>query len=173
MTSVKLINYSSSTADWNKAIFSAEDIFLDDENANFINGIKQVVKEWREQGYPKVTRTARDFLESWSSTPERELSESLFFCQREAVETAVYLNEVSPCDPNWGRSILHELEMCSQTVSDQYEDVLPRTAFKMATGIEKTVVMAMLILYVNKKEPPHDTCFANHFLIVAPGITRL
>ncbi|MCZ8371252.1 DEAD/DEAH box helicase family protein [Phocaeicola sp. KGMB11183] len=157
----------------NKALFSAEDISLDDENANFINGIRQVVKEWREQGYPKVTRTTRDLLEFWFSNPERELSKSLFFCQREAVETAIYLNEVAPRDPNLGRSILHELDMRRQTVSDLYEDVLPRTAFKMATGTGKTVVMAMLILYhyVNKKENPQDTRFADHFLIVAPGIT--
>lgn len=157
----------------NKALFSAEDISLDDENANFINGIRQIVKEWREQGYPKVTRTTRDLLEFWFSNPERELSKSLFFCQREAVETAIYLNEVAPRDPNLGRSILHELDMRRQTVSDQYEDVLPRTAFKMATGTGKTVVMAMLILYhyVNKKENPQDTRFADHFLIVAPGIT--
>ena len=157
----------------NKALFSAEDISLDDENANFINGIRQVVKEWREQGYPKITRTTRDLLEFWFSNPERELSKFLFFCQREAVETAIYLNEVAPRDPNLGRSIIHELEMRRQTVSDQYEDVLPRTAFKMATGTGKTVVMAMLILYhyANKKENPQDTRFADHFLIVAPGIT--
>ena len=82
-------------------------------------------------------------------------------------------NEVAPRDPNLGRSFLHELDMRRETVSDKYEDVLPRTAFKMATGTGKTVVMAMLILYhyINKKENPQDTRFADHFLIVAPGIT--
>ena len=82
----------------NKALFSAEDISLDDENANFINGIRQVVKEWREQGYPKITRTTRDLLEFWFSNPERELSKSLFFCQREAVEmTEQLLTEQGVC----------------------------------------------------------------------------
>lgn len=60
----------------NKALFSAEDISLDDENANFINGIRQVVKEWREQGYPKVTRTTRDLLEFWFSNPEMQAESS-------------------------------------------------------------------------------------------------
>ena len=43
----------------------------------------------------------------------------------------------------------------------------------MATGTGKTVVMAMFILYnyLNKKEYPTDTRFADHFLLVAPGIT--
>lgn len=156
-----------------KSLFSAEDIPLEDEDANFINGIRQVVKEWREQNYPKVTRTSRDLLSYWFLSSERELNKSLFFCQREAIETAIYLNEVAPRDPNLGRSILHELDRRRETISDKYEDILPRTAFKMATGTGKTVVMAMLILYhyINKKENPQDTRFADHFLIVAPGIT--
>ncbi|MBW9203502.1 restriction endonuclease subunit R [Bacteroidales bacterium SW292] len=156
-----------------KSLFSNEDITLDDKNANFINGIRQVIKKWREQDYPKVTRTTRELLTYWFLNPERELGKSLFFCQKEAVETAIYLNEVAPRDPNLGRSILHELAMRRETISDKYEDILPRTAFKMATGTGKTVVMAMLILYhyINKKENPQDTRFADHFLIVAPGIT--
>jgi type III restriction enzyme len=155
------------------SIFSNEDIQMDDPNGSFINGIRAEVKAWREQSYPKVTRATRDLLSFWFLNPERELNKSLFFCQREAIETAIYLNEVAPRDPNMGRSILFELEERRRTVSDRYEDILPRTAFKMATGTGKTVVMAMLILYhyINKKENPQDTRFADHFLLVAPGIT--
>lgn len=156
-----------------KFLLSAEDFQTEDKNAEFINTLRKVVKEWREQEYPKVTRTTRDLLTYWFLNSEREFNKSLFFCQREAIETAIYLNEIAPRDPNLGRSILQELDMRRATVSDRYEDVLPRTAFKMATGTGKTVVMAMLILYhyINKKENPQDTRFADHFLIVAPGIT--
>lgn len=156
-----------------KFLLSAEDFQTEDKNAEFINTLRKVVKEWREQEYPKVTRTTRDLLTYWFLNSEREFNKSLFFCQREAIETAIYLNEIAPRDPNLGRSILQELDMRRATVSDRYEDVLPRTAFKMATGTGKTVVMAMLILYhyISKKENPQDTRFADHFLIVAPGIT--
>lgn len=156
-----------------KFLLSAEDFQTEDKNAEFINTLRKVVKEWREQEYPKVTRTTRDLLTYWFLNSEREFNKSLFFCQREAIETAIYLNEIAPRDPNLGRSILQELDMRRATVSDRYEEVLPRTAFKMATGTGKTVVMAMLILYhyINKKENPQDTRFADHFLIVAPGIT--
>ena len=106
-----------------KSIFSAEDVPIEDENAKFINGIRQVVKEWRKQGYPKVPRTSRDLLAYWFLNPERELNKSLFFCQREAVETAVYLNEVAPRDPNLGRSILHELDRRRETISDKYQHI--------------------------------------------------
>lgn len=155
------------------SLFSNEDIQLEDPNGAFINGIRTEVKSWREQSYPKVTRATRDLLTFWFMNLEREVSKSLFFCQREAIETAIYLNEVAPRDPNMGRSILYKLDERRKTVSENFEDVLPRTAFKMATGTGKTVVMAMLILYhyINKKENPQDTRFADHFLLVAPGIT--
>ncbi len=157
----------------NNNLFSYEDIPIEDNNAPFINQIREVVKEWREKNYTKVTRTTRELLTYWFLNPERELNKSLFFCQREAVETAIYLNEVAPKDPNMGLSILNDLDLRRLTISDKSEDILPRTAFKMATGTGKTVVMAMLILYhyINKKENPQDTRFADHFLLVAPGIT--
>lgn len=155
------------------ALFTHNDISEDDPNAPFINTIRDEVKKWRDGGYPKVTRITRELLTFWFENPERQNFQKLFFCQREAVETAVYLNEVADFDPNMGREILRQLNERIETVSDRYEDILPRTAFKMATGTGKTVVMAMLILYnyINKKTNPQDTRFADHFLLVAPGIT--
>lgn len=155
------------------ALFTNADVEDDDPNASFINTIRKEVKKWRENGYPKVTRVTRELLSFWFDNPERQNFQKLFFCQREAVETAVYLNEVADFDPNMGREILRQLNERIETISDRYEDILPRTAFKMATGTGKTVVMAMLILYnyINKKTNPQDTRFADHFLIVAPGIT--
>lgn len=145
----------------------------EDVNAKFINGIREEVKKWREKGYPQTTRVTRELLQFWFCNPERQTNHRLFFCQREAIETAIYFNEVADRDPNMGRHLLHLLEARQSTVSDDYNYVLPRTAFKMATGTGKTVVMAMLILYnyLNKKEYHQDTRFADHFLIVAPGIT--
>ena len=76
-------------------------------------------------------------------------------------------------DPNTGNYILNLLGERRHTVSTDDAYVLPRTAFKMATGTGKTVVMAMLILYnyLNKRANPMDTHYADHFLLCAPGIT--
>lgn len=155
------------------ALFTTDDVGTDDPNAPFINLIREEVKKWRLAGYPKATRVTKELLNFWFNNPERQNYQKLFFCQREAVETAVYLNEIADLDPNIGREILRQLNERVETVSKFYEDILPRTAFKMATGTGKTVVMAMLILYnfINKKINVQDTRFAEHFLIVAPGIT--
>ena len=155
------------------------DIFSDSEfsdstdpNVPFINSIRAEVKKWREEGYPKTTRITRNLLNFWFVEP-RQNNLRLFFCQREAVETAVYLNEVADLDPNVGRYLLHQLEERLSEVSDDPAYQLPRTAFKMATGTGKTVVMAMLILYnyLNKREYHNDTRFVDHFLLVTPGVT--
>ena len=130
----------------------------------FINSVRTQVTAWRTSGYPGVTPTTRRLLEHWNN-PENE--PRLFFCQREAVETAIYLNE---CDNKQRNDSLYR-----QLVSANAEanpDIF-RIAFKMATGSGKTVVMAMLITYhtLNKIANPRSTLFTDAFLIVAPGVT--
>lgn len=156
-------------------LFSGSDIGYgeEDPNAPFINSIRAEVKKWRENNYRGITRVTRELLNYWFKNPERNWNLRLFFCQQEAIETAIYLNEVADFDPNIGRDLLRQLRDRQSTVSSEPENILPRTAFKMATGTGKTVVMAMLILYnyLNKKDNVQDTRFADRFLIVAPGIT--
>ena len=156
-----------------KTFFSQEDFISVDPNAEFINGIRKEVKAWREAGYPKASRITKELLDFWFNNKERRANLRLFFCQREAVETAVWLNEIAERDPNTGNYILNLLGERRHTVSTDDAYVLPRTAFKMATGTGKTVVMAMLILYnyLNKRANPMDTHYADHFLLCAPGIT--
>ena len=156
-----------------KTFFSQEDFASGDPNSEFINGIRKEVKEWRESGYPKASRITKELLDFWFNNKERRANLRLFFCQREAVETAVWLNEIAERDPNTGNYILNLLNERRHTVSTDDAFVLPRTAFKMATGTGKTVVMAMLILYnyLNKRANPMDTHYADHFLLCAPGIT--
>ena len=156
-----------------QAIFSQGDFLPVDPNAAFINEIRQQVKSWRQQGYPRASRITRELLQFWFENKERRANLRLFFCQREAVETAIWLNEIAERDPNIGNYILNQLSEHRHTVSKDDNYVLPRTAFKMATGTGKTVVMAMLILYnyLNKRANPMDTHYADHFLLCAPGIT--
>ncbi len=62
------------------------------QDNKFINDIRAAVAKWRFGGYDGVTSTTRTLLEYWQR-PERE--RKLFFCQIEALETAIYFAELS------------------------------------------------------------------------------
>ncbi len=137
---------------------------------HLINLIRQEVGKWRQAEYPDVTGATRDLLRYWFLNPERYATRKLFFAQREAIETAIWLNEVADRS-NAGTNILNRLRDAQG--SESANAALSRICFKMATGTGKTVVMAALILYhyVNRQEYRQDTRFCDYFLIVTPGIT--
>ena len=119
--------------------------------------------EWRGSGYPGITAVTRELLDYWIE-PDRE--KPLFFCQIEALETAIFLAEVAGRTQPWIENRLREENQAKNPG-------LYRIAFKMATGSGKTVVMAMLIAWqaLNKLANPQDKRFSDTFLIVTPGIT--
>ena len=143
--------------------FELPDRDLREANA-FINSVRTQVTAWRNSDYPGVNPTTRRLLEHWNN-PENE--PRLYFCQREAVETAIYLNE---CDNKQRNDSFYK--QLVKANEDANPDLF-RIAFKMATGSGKTVVMAMLIVYhtLNKIANPRGTLFADAFLIVTPGVT--
>src|SRR3972149_8686921 len=134
------------------------------EENRLVNQIRQRVKQWRTGGYVGVTSTTARLLAYWTE-PSRE--KKLFFCQIEALETAIYLTEVAhKYGDAWIENQLRE-------ANDSSNPGLPRMAFKMATGSGKTVVMAMLIAWhsLNKLAHPQDARFSDTFLFITPGIT--
>ncbi len=153
------------------SIFEVND-FAAEYGEHLINLCRQEVGKWRAEKYPNTTRVTKELLLFWFENPERHAVRKLFFAQREAIETAIWLNEVAE-KSNAGQNILNKICEAQKTVSDKPEDQLPRIAFKMATGTGKTVVMACLILYhyFNRQEYKNDPRFADYFLVVAPGVT--
>jgi type III restriction enzyme len=143
-----------------------------DLDRHIVNLCRKEIGKWRDEKYPNATRVTKELLTFWFDNPERVAVKKLFFAQQEAVEVAVWLNEVAE-KSNAGQHILNLLQKGQNSVSAEKENQLPRTAFKMATGTGKTVVMACLILYhyFNRQEYRNDTRFSDYFLIVAPGVT--
>lgn len=139
---------------------------------HLINLCRKEIGLWRKDNYPNTTRVTKELLTFWFNNPERLVTKKLFFAQQEAVETAIWLNEVTE-KSNAGQHILNLIRNGQQTVSSDSADQLPRIAFKMATGSGKTVVMACLICYhyFNRQEYRNDVRFADYFLIIAPGVT--
>jgi type III restriction enzyme len=134
------------------------------EENRLINQIREAVAKWRKGGYIGITKTTARLLEYWKR-PERE--RKLFFCQIEALETAIWIAEVAgKYGEAWIENRLREENAHSNPL-------LYRIAFKMATGSGKTLVMGMLIAWqtLNKLTNPQDARFSDTFLIVTPGIT--
>ncbi|MDQ6682699.1 MAG: DEAD/DEAH box helicase family protein, partial [Chloroflexota bacterium] len=130
---------------------------------NEINRIRAHVAAWRNAGWPGVTATTRELLTYWTAD---DRIKPLFFCQVEALETAIYITEVAGREQQWIENLLRE-------EATRRSGGLYRIALKMATGSGKTVVMAMLIAWqtLNKLNDPHDKRFTDTFLVVTPGIT--
>ena len=143
-------------------------LFGEEEEENqTINEIRRYVDEWRtlERSEWGVTPITARLLDHWRSG---RTEPPLFFCQVEAIETFIWLNEVAP-NTAAGQRILKELKEANEDTNS----TLLRYAAKMATGAGKTKVMAMLIAYhtINRARSSNPDDFANCFLIVAPGIT--
>jgi type III restriction enzyme len=158
-----------------------------------VNALREDVKKWRKSNYEGATTVTKQLLAHWNRTdrPRR-----LFFCQLEAVETIIYLNEIlaSGKKPRWSPNLsvddYHHLCKGEPTslVSETRRNVIPklidlpneadqlaltRYGCKMATGSGKTVVMAMLIAWAfcNRGRVPGDQRFPSAALVVCPNLT--
>jgi type III restriction enzyme len=135
-----------------------------------INRLRQLVDRWREIKNPLDWRTSPEttrLLQHWRF--HKFSGVRPFFCQLEAVETAIWLTEVAPSMGKEGAAILKYLEDANLASNPG----LDRCALKLATGAGKTTVMAMLIAWqtVNAVRRPGSKKFTRGFLVVTPGLT--
>ena len=121
-----------------------------------VQNVRREVRQWREAAYLGASDTTRQLLAHWFERPHRmktaageEFEFRYYFCQREAIESLVYLTEV------------RKIECLSQLI-DQFggpdreiaalgieadEDAWTRYAFKIATGAGKTKCMSLAIVW--------------------------
>ena len=135
-----------------------------------INGVRRQIDRWR--GLPdsnqwRVTPETARLLRHWRHHQFSGIRP--FFCQVEAVETAIWLTEVAPNIGQVGRGFLDHLANANNDANPE----LSRLALKLATGAGKTTVMAMLIAWqtINAVRRPQSSRFTRGFLVVTPGIT--
>lgn len=140
------------------------------ENTVFVNAIRAEVDAWRANGYPGASDTSKRLLGYWFDE-DHQATDGLpfryFFCQREAVETFVYLHEVRRV-----RRYLDLIPFASQqVVIDPSEQPAARYVFKMATGSGKTKAMALCVAwsYFHWLYEP-DSPMTPHTLLIAPNV---
>ena len=140
------------------------------QHTAIINAVRQRVDEWRNLPDPnqwQVTPETARLLRHWRH--HRFTGIRPFFCQVEALETAIWLTEVAPQAGRAGKRFLDHLAMTNREANPG----LSRLALKLATGAGKTTVMAMLIAWqtINAVRRPQSPRFTRGFLVVTPGIT--
>ncbi|CAN5895830.1 DEAD/DEAH box helicase family protein [soil metagenome] len=132
-----------------------------------VNQIREQVKAWRQEGYPGASRTTLELLNWWGRDGRQQ---RLFFAQREAAETIIFLIEAR-ADFLQGLQIPRD-EPSEAQKAEGYAGFL-RYACKMATGSGKTTVMGMLAAWsiLNKINDRGDARFSDVVLVVCPNVT--
>ena len=161
-----------------------------------VNLLRDDVRRWREAEYRGASNISRELLRFWAS-PNR--GRRLFFCQQEAVETIIYLNELripgkssrtgfkifALSDDNLARLLRGEkptgIDLSNPNFFPTLVDLpsdpslipLRRMGCKMATGSGKTVVMAMLIAWAfcNRGVNRATEEFLSAVLVCCPNLT--
>ncbi len=146
-----------------------------------VNNVRNAVREWREMYYVGASDTSIQLLNHWFNRDHKltnkngeEFDFRYYFCQREAIETLVYLKEVRQIDTL--SKLVHEFsgemaEIAAMGVTDE-EDAWSRYAFKLATGAGKTKCMSLAVVWsyfhsLRESESP----MARHFVVIAPNLT--
>lgn len=137
---------------------------------SIINELRREVDLWRKISNPagwRVTPETARLLQHWRH--HKFSSFRPFFCQVEAMETAIWLTEVAPKMGKNGQGFLDHLANANNDANPE----ISRLALKMATGSGKTTVMAMIIAWqtINAVRRPTSKYFTRGFLIVTPGLT--
>ncbi len=155
-----------------------------------VNLLRADVKRWREADYAGTETVTKQLLRHWASA---DLPRRLFFCQREAAETIIYIAEILSAGrttrwrqqvgaDDFARLMKAERPSFAEAQANWFQRLidppvngqpLVRYGTKMATGSGKTVVMAMLIgwTFCNRGRRPADARFPNAVLVVCPNLT--
>ncbi|MBI2304840.1 MAG: DEAD/DEAH box helicase family protein [Chloroflexi bacterium] len=143
--------------------------------AALVPKIRPAVDQWRAGGYPGVTDTTRRLLQYWFQEDHRvrrggKAQEfGYYFCQREAIETLIYLLEVRQLRSMY--ELVRNFPPDHPMPIDPAQDLFPRYVFKMATGSGKTKVMSLAVVwsYFNAVFEPNSP-LPRTFLLIAPNV---
>ncbi len=161
------------------------------------NLLREDVRRWRDADYRGGTQATRELLRHWG---REDRERRLFFGQREAVETLIYLAEIrfnartsrlrftpkvteddlnrllTGVRPGPAFGLTQGADFFPTLVdkpSDPALKPLRRLCTKLATGSGKTLVAAMVITwaFVNRGISPESREYPNVVLICAPNLT--
>ncbi len=143
-----------------------------------VDKIRKEVKQWRESNYEGASETSKALLKWWFETghpiedSEGNISTfKYYFCQREAIESVIYLYEVVGVED---KHDLLRYDSSGAVSTGMFAETWRRFVIKMATGSGKTKVLSLILAWSYfHKLYEDDSDLARNFLIITPNIIVL
>ena len=144
-----------------------------ESRAALVPAIREAVHGWRLRGYEGATATSRRLLTHWFESDHLQDGEEwhYYYCQREAIETLIYLYEVLKARKLYTLAEYFDPE--GRIRVKPKEDRWPRYVLKMATGSGKTKVMSLAVVwqYFNACfEGDRRDDYTQTFALIAPNV---
>lgn len=140
--------------------------------------LRKKVRDWRLSGYEGASETSRSLLKWWFLTdhPTQNSGGETFlfqyyFAQREAVETVIWLYEVTKAHEKYD---LLRYDSSQAISAGMFDETWTRYVIKMATGSGKTKVLSLILAWSYfHKLYEEGSALARNFLVIAPNIIVL
>lgn len=144
-------------------------------DAPLVDKLREKVYDWRKNGYKGASEITQRLLSFWFYQDHLVDGKTFkyFFCQREAIETLIYLFEVKKILTLADMKPFYTEKQAKQIALELFKNnnkefgpaqKYPKYCFKMATGSGKTKVMSLAIVWA------YFNGYANNFLILAPNV---
>lgn len=143
-----------------------------------VKKLRQAISTFRASGYDGATDTSKMLMKWWFSSENLEVDyynpnskSKFYFCQREAVETLIYLTDVVKVNDKFD---LIQFDSTGRVSANMFVENWPRYVVKMATGTGKTKVLGLSLVWSYfHKMYESESSLARNFLIVTPNIIVL
>ena len=143
-----------------------------------VQKIREQVKTWRDNNYSGASETSKALLNWWFNNSHlREQTDGTtsefqyYFAQREAIETIIYLYDVTKVRDKFD---LMRFDSSGAVSTGLFDEDWRRFVIKMATGTRKTKVMSLAIAWsFFHKLYEQDSELSRNFLVIAPNIIVL
>ncbi|HLF79758.1 MAG TPA: DEAD/DEAH box helicase family protein [Dehalococcoidia bacterium] len=142
-----------------------------ESKALLVPAIRKAVHGWRVTGYEGATETSKRLLQHWfESDHKNKLGDEwhYYYCQREAIETLIYLYEV--VKSRRLAALAENFDEQGRILLNPREDRFARYVFKMATGSGKTKVMSLAIVWSYFNAVFGGADYSKTFLVIAPNV---
>ena len=143
-----------------------------------VNKIRKAVKSWRESNYEDASKTSKALLRWWfeNEHPVKDSDGNIslfqyYFCQREAIESVIYLYEVAKVKD---KHDLLRYDSSGAVSTGMFAETWRRFVIKMATGSGKTKILSLVLAWSYfHKLYEEGSDLARNFLIITPNIIVL